>query len=730
MDRIIDCQSQGSKSRMGFPASGVLVAFALGASLNCWSLDLTGFRACLGTTGQGSVCALDPGDWVIDSTVRVERSNLTVTGIITPDGTRPTLRRAVGFRQEMVRISPQEGQKLSTITIRELVFDGNRGRVGAPPTEASADVEVYSTSNLLFHKCRFVDAQRHHLVLDAQSAAIMVTDSTFDGAAWFGIWSDSAQLPRPGRSVSCEDADRASTLSDLVVAGNRFENAGANALFLHARNVQVIGNLFRDNHREAPFNISGGQVDILQCSNNVAFHRNRFTDGRMSANGWWADGFEVYARNVAFIDNTAENNAGAAGTFLGLEDAFFAHWDPRTAFRGNRLGGPFIANSIGFRPVSRVHIDRVNSVNNGEGYGVNLDNARTGEVIRGVTLTNNCVAGNREPFFLRGLDRDADVRDNRTSNCGPESGSVEEYELPSGEVGEQLLQLSGVGLNPSALRLITERGGNWITVGASRPTSDGLALTVLTDTRGLPDSRYTAEVFAGATKLETLSIEVGHGGPFFDLGGVVNEASRTTGPVAPGTLLHIYGRGFGPPFPYQAQFFEGLLRTRLAATRVLVEGVPAPIYFAAANEVMVSIPDGPEGRGFVGLQIEDIGALTPMVRIPIVPAAPVLFAEITFGDGLTVSEANPVNAGAVVAVRATGLGRFTSGDAGAWPVLPITVRIDGMEAEILKLTRVIAPNSGLVSLEIRVPSEISSGPASVKLRAGTFESPQIPLIVR
>ena len=177
---------------------GLIVAFTLGASENCWSLDLAGFRACLRTNGQGSTCSLDPGEWVIDATVRVERSNLTVTGILAPDGTRPMLRRAPGFWQEMVRVSPQSAQKLSTITIRQLTFDGNRSSGGVAPNFISADVEVYSTTSLLFDNCRFVDAPRHHLVIDAQSSSVMVTGSIFNGAAWFGIWSDSAQLPRPG----------------------------------------------------------------------------------------------------------------------------------------------------------------------------------------------------------------------------------------------------------------------------------------------------------------------------------------------------------------------------------------------------------------------------------------------------------------------------------------------------------------------------------------------------
>lgn len=712
-----------------FLKSGFIAAFALCAA-NCWGLDLNGFRACLRTTGQGSTCALDPGEWVIDATVRVERSNLTVTGTLAPDGTRPTLRRAAGFRQEMVRVSPQGGQKLSSLTIRQLSFDGNRTHAGFAASEVSADVEVYSTTSLLIYDCRFVDAPRHHLVIDEQSSSAMVTDSTFDGAAWFGIWSDGSQLPRPGRSVSCEAADRVPILSDIVVAGNLFQNVGANALFLHAHNIQVIGNLFRDNHREAPFNISGGQVDILQCSNNVAFYRNTFADGRATANGWWADGFEVYARNVAFVDNTVENNAGAAGTFLGLEDGFFAHWNPRTKFRGNLRGGPFIANSGGYRPVSRVHLDRINSVNNGDGYGVNFDNFRTGEPIKGVILTNSCLAGNREPLFLRGLDRDASVRDNRTMSCGPDADEPEPYQLPKGEFGEQTLKLQGITMNPASLRFVTQRGGNWITVGGSSATSDGLDVTVLTDTHGLADGRYSAEILAGAQVVGSVSVTVGHGGPLFDAGGVVNEASFRSGPVAPGTLLHIYGKGFGPPIPYQGEKFDGLLRTRLAATRVLVDGIPAPIHFTTTNEVLITIPDFVEGREYVNIQLEDIGALSPAVRFPVAAAAPAIFPEITLTDGALVNEANPARAAGVAVIRVTGLGRFPSDDLSARPVLPVAVLVDGREAEILKLTRIIAANSGIALLEIRIPAEVSLGNVPVKLSAGSFESPEISLLIQ
>lgn len=127
--------------------------------------------------------------------------------------------------------------------------------------------------------------------------------------------------------------------------------------------------------------------------------------------------------------------------------------------------------------------------------------------------------------------------------------------------------------------------------------------------------------------------------------------------------------------PYQGQLFDGLLRTRLAATRVFVDGIPVPIYFAGPNEGVATVPDSVEGKDFVGLQVEDIGALSPIVRIPIVSAAPVLFSEITRRDGSTVSEASPAMPGEDVLLRANGLGRFTSSETTASPLLPTTVVI-------------------------------------------------------
>lgn len=72
---------------------------------------------------------------------------------------------------------------------------------------------------------------------------------------------------------------------------------------------------------------------------------------------------------------------------------------------------------------------------------------------------------------------------NRTTNCGPEGGALEEYRLPRGEGGEQTLQVEGAGLDPRMLRVVTQSGGNWITIGSARDTGGGFELTMLTAMR-------------------------------------------------------------------------------------------------------------------------------------------------------------------------------------------------------------------------------------------------------
>ena len=67
---------------------------------------------------------------------------------------------------------------------------------------------------------------------------------------------------------------------------------------------------------------------------------------------------------------------------------------------------------------------------------------------------------------------------------------------------------------------------------------------------------------------------------------VVNAASMLPGPVAPGEIVSIFGVGIGPVTPAGGTLDAlGALSTELAATKVLFNGTPAPLYYAQDRQI-------------------------------------------------------------------------------------------------------------------------------------------------
>ncbi|MFI5337632.1 MAG: IPT/TIG domain-containing protein, partial [Opitutales bacterium] len=79
--------------------------------------------------------------------------------------------------------------------------------------------------------------------------------------------------------------------------------------------------------------------------------------------------------------------------------------------------------------------------------------------------------------------------------------------------------------------------------------------------------------------------------PVISAGGVVNAASFAPGPIAPGEIVTIFGTGLGPAMPATATFdASGTLATIAGNTRVLFNGVAAPMVSASATQVSAIVP--------------------------------------------------------------------------------------------------------------------------------------------
>src|ERR1039458_6362779 len=99
--------------------------------------------------------------------------------------------------------------------------------------------------------------------------------------------------------------------------------------------------------------------------------------------------------------------------------------------------------------------------------------------------------------------------------------------------------------------------------------------------------------------------------PNLPAAGVANAASYTSGAVAPGEIVSLYGTALGPAAGAGLQLTDPLLvANALAGVHVLFDGVPAPIVYASAGQVNAVVPYAAAGQSTTTLQVEYLGAVS------------------------------------------------------------------------------------------------------------------------
>jgi len=227
------------------------------------------------------------------------------------------------------------------------------------------------------------------------------------------------------------------------------------------------------------------------------------------------------------------------------------------------------------------------------------------------------------------------------------------------------------------------------------------------------------------------------------IGEVVNAASNYSGPVAPGEMVSIFGSGLGPATlvtDAEVSTTPGKLSYNLQGTQVMINGTPAPLLYARADQVAAVIPYAVASQDNLSLEVQYQGQSTPTVHVPVAPTAPGLFTVDRSGSGQGAilnedtslnSPSNPALRGTIVALYGTGQGQtdpggqedVIPGDALATVVSPVTVTIGGQPADVLYAGT--APTlAGVVQINVRVPTGIQPGSAvRVVVTIGGVNSP-------
>jgi len=123
--------------------------------------------------------------------------------------------------------------------------------------------------------------------------------------------------------------------------------------------------------------------------------------------------------------------------------------------------------------------------------------------------------------------------------------------------------------------------------------------------------------------------------PTISPGGVVSAATYTPGPFAPGDILAIFGTDLGPATLTQLQLIDDgqFVSTTLAGTRVLFDGVAAPLLYTSAGQVAVVVPYSVAGHSRSQVQVEYLGQVSDAATVPIAEADPAIFTSDASGKG-------------------------------------------------------------------------------------------------
>jgi len=212
----------------------------------------------------------------------------------------------------------------------------------------------------------------------------------------------------------------------MTIANNYFNDAGANGIYLEAQQIQVLGNHFYRNHRTAPFQNPGGQIDLDTCADQITVRNNYFYDGPSTPNGYWVQGIEAHGTNLTLDANAIHNNSGEGMDLSGTQHVMITeNNDPSGSFgitlnnRASRMdfSGISIRNLPGLRPSFDITVSGVLSAT-GHAYGISVTSSDpSNPYIDNITLINNCLPGNGQPLQTTGVGANAMIYNNNIAFC-------------------------------------------------------------------------------------------------------------------------------------------------------------------------------------------------------------------------------------------------------------------------------------------------------------------------
>jgi uncharacterized protein (TIGR03437 family) len=194
---------------------------------------------------------------------------------------------------------------------------------------------------------------------------------------------------------------------------------------------------------------------------------------------------------------------------------------------------------------------------------------------------------------------------------------------------------------------------------------------------------------------------------------IVNAASLTAGPVAPGSLISIFGSNLATATELASTTW---LPHSLAGVTLSINRVVAPLLFVSPNQINAQVPFGvPVGPSVATLHVS--AAPDVSIQFSLASAAPGIFvdgasqARARNADGSINTPGNPAAAGSRVSVFVTGLGAVDPSVEDGVPapanvavraVHPVTAKIGQSDSAVI-FAGLSAESVGVYRVDLVVP---------------------------
>ena len=211
---------------------------------------------------------------------------------------------------------------------------------------------------------------------------------------------------------------------------------------------------------------------------------------------------------------------------------------------------------------------------------------------------------------------------------------------------------------------------------------------------------------------------------------IANAASYAPGALSPGENIVIWGTNIGPPtLTYGALTAGGTaLDTSAGNTRVLFDGVPAPVVYALATQTSVIVPYEVAAGPIATVVVEYQGVQSDTLTFKVTAAVPGIYTQNQQGfgpgailnqNGVTVNGPDaPAPKGSIVSVYMTGEGQTSPpGVTGAivpvnapapWkqPRLRATATVAGLPATVQYYGSAPSMVSGIMQVNLQIPARV------------------------